>query len=174
MTNNVPCTPYVDILLYTAKALKENFPNYNLYVDNNEEAVSVPSFFIKVTPLTQTFRFDWVEKLVTISISYVNTEGYQEDKLKIIDAITEAFGDRIIVGEKKPRKRALPVIEQSFEEADALVFNISLHYYDGKGKLGDESREYDALLEILKMNIVATTNGKDTVEIKDVTINKTE
>ena len=82
----IPYTPYSDILYYTAKVLKGNFPKYNIYIDKNEEELTVPSFFINVSPLTQTYHFDGVKKLVNISISYVNKEWTQENRLNIISA----------------------------------------------------------------------------------------
>lgn len=163
MNEVIPYTPYSDVLYYTAKILKENFPKYNIYIDENEEEIPVPSFFIKITPLTQTYHFDWIQKLVNINISYVNKEWNQENRLNVIDAVTEAFRDRIIVGEKKPLRRALPVFQEDFEKTDdALIFTITLNYFDGRGRVDDLNREYDKLMEIIHLNIKGNTSSYGT------------
>ena len=43
---------YVDILLATTKILKKNFPKYNIYIDENQKQIVIPSFYVKLVPLT--------------------------------------------------------------------------------------------------------------------------
>jgi len=49
---------YVDILLCTAKMLKTKYPTYNIYVDENEQYITIPSFFIEVVPMKIEEKLD--------------------------------------------------------------------------------------------------------------------
>jgi hypothetical protein len=94
-------TNFTDILLWTAKALKTNFPNNNIYVDLNEQVISVPSFYIEVIPMEIKEGFDSMRyKMVNLIIEYIDRTARKEKRLQVIDDLTEIMGRGLIVAKK--------------------------------------------------------------------------
>jgi hypothetical protein len=151
-------TNYVDILLYTAKMLKTNFPDYNIYVDNNEQEIIVPSFFVQVIPIQTTEGFDMMRnKMVNLSIEYVNRSSHNQDKLQVIDNLDELIGRAIVVAQEDKTLRALPVFNKKPKLTNSsTIMLVTLKYFDGhKNPANPEEpdRNYDDLMEILSLNI---------------------
>lgn len=153
-------TNYVDILLWTAKILKTNFPNYNIYVDGNEQEIVVPSFFINVIPIRTTEGFDTMRnKIVNLTIEYVDRTAHRQNKLQIIDDLDELIGRTITVAQEDGTIRGLPVFEKkpTLTNTSTIMF-ATLKYFDGYKKPAspeEPDRSYDDLMEILALNIKA-------------------
>lgn len=151
-------TNYVDILLWTAKTLKTNFPNYNIYIDGNEQEIVVPSFFVDIIPVKTTEGFDTMRnKLVNLSIEYVNRTAHKQDKLQVIDDLDELIGRTIMVAQEDGTMRGLPVFEKkpTLTNTSTIMFT-TLKYFDGHKKPSnpeEPDRSYDDLMEILNLNI---------------------
>lgn len=156
-------TNYVDILLYTAKALKTNFPNYNIYVDDNEQEIIVPSFFIEVIPMPIKEGFDSFRyKMVNLIIQYVDRTARREKNLQIIDDLTEMFNRGLTVAQENGELRVLPIFEKKPTVTnDSTILLITMQYFDGyknPAKPSEDDRSYDDLMKIIKLNIKASTN----------------
>lgn len=147
---------YVDILLWTAKMLKTNYPTYNIYVDENEQNITVPSFFIDVVPTKIDEKFDYRKyKAVNLLIEYVDKKAFKQDKLQMIDDLDELIGQGIIVAQSNGNKRTLPVFDKKPTiSSDVTIMLITLEYFDGKAEpmSVQPSRTYDELMGILSLN----------------------
>ena len=151
-------TNYVDILLWTAKTLKANFPNYNIYVDEDEQEIIVPSFFIQVIPMKTTEGFDsFRNKMVNLIIQYVDRTARKEKKLQIIDDLDELIGKGLTVAQEDGSLRVLPVFDKKPTLTnDSTIMLINLKYFDGHknpAKPDEPDRSYDDLMGILALNI---------------------
>lgn len=74
---------YVDILLSIAKKLKTNYPTYNIYVDDNEQNITIPSFFLEVIPMQTDEKLDYMKyKTTNLIIEYVDIKAMKQDKLQ--------------------------------------------------------------------------------------------
>jgi hypothetical protein len=150
---------YVDILYWTAKMLKTNFPNNNIYIDKNEQEIIVPSFFVQVNPLSIVEGFDMFKyKTVNLIIEYVDRTARSETKLQVIDDLQELIGRGITVAQANGNKRTLPVFDKKLTIADAGILLVILQYYDGHAEPlnpEDPDRSFDGLMEILSLNVQA-------------------
>jgi hypothetical protein len=153
---------YVDILYWTAKMLKTNFPNNNIYIDKNEHEIIVPSFFLQVNPLSIVEGFDLFKyKKVNLIIEYVDRTALSEKKLQVIDDLQELIGRGITVAQANGNKRTLPVFNKKPTIADAGILLVTLQYYDGHAEPlspEDPDKSYDGLMEILSLNVKANDN----------------
>ena len=151
-------TNYVDILYWTAKMLKTRYPNYNIYVDDNEQDVAIPSFFIEVVPTDTTEGFDGFRyKMVNLIIEYVDRTARKEKKLQMADDLSELIGRGIIVAQANGNKRTLPVFHKKPTISDATIMLITLQYFDGYAEptIVEPDRTYDDLMKILALNVKA-------------------
>lgn len=140
----------VALLYSVTKTLKDKFPKNNILIDDNEEEIKVPTFSVKISPLKFTNEFNWRKKLLNIHISFVEKVKKQESSLKMIDDLTELFDSNIYVN-----LRALPISEKDIKDTDDSVnLSMTLNFYDERTNL-DKTPDtfYDALMEILKLNI---------------------
>jgi hypothetical protein len=153
---------YVDILYWTAKMLKTNFPNNNIYIDKNEEEIIVPSFFVQVVPIDIKEGFDLFKyKTVNLIIEYVDRTALSEKKLQVIDDLQELIGRGVTVAQANGTKRTLPVFDKKPTIADAGILLVTLQYYDGHAEPlnpEDPDRSFDGLMEILSLNVQAKDN----------------
>ena len=140
-------------LLYSiTRKLKDNYPNYNILIDENETEIIVPTFHVKISPLKSTNQFNWRNKLLNIYISYIEKVKRQENSLKILDELTELFDDNIYVDSS-----ALPIIDKEVNsDADPVSITMTLNFFDERSK-PDKTPDtiYDDLMGILKLNIIA-------------------
>lgn len=152
---------YVDILLYTAKMLKTKYPTYNIYVDDNEQNITVPSFFIEVIPTKTEERFDTTKyKIVNLIIEYVDIKAKKQDKLQMVDDLNDLIGKSITVIRSDGKNRTLPVFNKKPTLADATIMLVTLEYFDGQAEpqTYEADRTYDELMGVLSLNIKETTN----------------
>jgi hypothetical protein len=151
---------YVDILLYTAKMLKAKYPTYNIYVDDNEQVITIPSFFIEVIPMKTEEKLDKTKyKIVNLLIEYVDRKALKQDKLQIIDDLNDLIGKGISVIRSDGKSRTLPVFDKKPTIADMAIMLVTLEYYDGLAEpvTLEDDRSYDELMGILNLNTKETT-----------------
>lgn len=138
-------------LLYSiTKKLKDNFPQNNILIDDNEEEIKVPTFSVKISPLKSTNQFNWRKKLLNIHISFIEKVKKQESSLKMVDDLTEVFDESIYVN-----LRALPIIQKDINDTDDSVnLMMTLNFFDERTN-PDVTPDtiYEALMGILKLNI---------------------
>jgi hypothetical protein len=147
---------YVDILLWTAKMLKTKYPNFNIYVDENEQEILVPSFFIEVVPARIEEKFDYTKyKTVNLIIEYIDIKAMRQDKLQIIDDLSDLIGRGITVSQSNEKKRILPVFNKKPTIGDIAIMLVTLEYFDGIAdpEYKEDDRSYDELMGILALNI---------------------
>jgi len=146
---------YVDILLWTAKKLKEQYPTYNLYVDSNEQKITKPSFFLEVVPMETKEGMDfWKYKIVNLLIEYVNPEAMSQEKLQMADDLSDMIGKKITVACSNGQQRNIPVFDKKPTIKDAVIMLVTLEFHDGTPEPLTETpdRAYDDLMEILALN----------------------
>lgn len=143
---------YVDILLATTKILKKNFPKYNIYIDENQKQITIPSFYVKLMPLkTEEVLSDKRMKLLNIYITYVNKTHYQEEQLDVMDELIESF-DGINI-ETNTVSRYLPIMSKDIVYGDSITLKLTFKYLDDRKNIKDNpSKDYEDLMRIIKMN----------------------
>ena len=143
---------YVDILLATTKILKKNFPKYNIYIDENQKQITIPSFYVKLMPLkTEEVLSDKRMKLLNIYITYVNKTHYQEEQLDVMDELIESF-DGINI-ETDTVSRYLPIMSKDIVYGDSITLKLTFKYLDDRKNIKDNpSKDYEDLMRIIKMN----------------------
>lgn len=151
-------TNFTDILLWTAKKIKTNFPNNNIYVDLNEQEVSIPSFYIEVIPMEVKEGFDSFRyKMVNLIIEYIDITARKEKRLQIIDDLTEIMGRGLVVVQEDGALRTLPIFNKKPTiTKDVSMLLVTMEYYDGHKNPAipeEDDRSYDDLMEILALNI---------------------
>ena len=151
-------TNFSDILLWTAKNLKTNFPNNNIYVDLNEQEVPVPSFYIEVIPMDIKEGFDSLRyKMVNLIVEYIDRTARKEKRLQIVDDLIEVFGRGLVVAQEDGTLRTLPIFDKKPTITnDSTILLITMQYFDGHknpAKPEEDDRSYDDLMEILALNV---------------------
>lgn len=140
-------------LLYSVtRKLKDNYPKYNILIDDNETEIVAPTFHVKISPLKSKNQFNRRNKLLNIHISYIEKVKKLENSLKVLDELTELFDDNIYVN-----SRALPIIDKiANSDADPVSITMALNFFDERTK-PDQTPDsiYDDLMRILKLNIIA-------------------
>lgn len=147
---------YVDILLWTAKMLKTNYPTYNIYVDENEKNITAPSFFIDVVPMQTDERFDYLKyKVVNLIIEYIDIKAMKQDKLQMVDNLNDLIDKGIVVKQSNGTNRTLPVFNKKPTFSNSTIMLVTLEYYDGKNEpeISQPDRNYDDLMGILALNV---------------------
>ena len=151
-------TNFSDILLWTAKSLKTNFPNNNIYVDLNEQEVPVPSFYIEVIPMEVKEGFDSFRyKMVNLIIEYIDITARKEKRLQVIDDLTEIMGRGLLVAQEDGTMRTLPIFDKKPTLTnDVSMLLVTMQYFDGHKNPAnpeEDERSYDDLMEILALNV---------------------
>ncbi|WP_315074075.1 DUF6838 family protein [uncultured Clostridium sp.] len=145
---------YVDLLYSISQKIRENYPDAAIKIDKkkSEKEIKNGLFYVIVSPLKSTTAFSLREKLLNIYIEYVEEIKTQESSLNKVDELTELFDENIYVND-----RALPILNKECKDTDDNVtLMFSLNYFDEKSELVPDNPDatYDALMEILKLNIV--------------------
>jgi len=134
---------YVELLYSTTLLLKDKF-NYKVNIEENEQEVKAPTFFVKVTPLTTDSYLRYSEKLVNITITFTDKVITQEKLIDMQDQLNELFDICLIVG-----KRKLILDKKKFNKTkDLLTVTLTLNYLDDKTNIPDADK-YTALMEEL-------------------------
>lgn len=141
----------VAILYSVTKTLKDNFPKNNILIDDNEEEIKIPTFHVKVSPLKSKNQFNWRNKLLNIHISFIEKVKKQESSLRMMDSLAELFDENIYID-----SIALPILEKDINNTDDSVnMTMTLNFFDERTKPDiTPDTIYDALMEILKLNII--------------------
>ncbi|MBW6408970.1 hypothetical protein KYD98_02600 [Clostridium sp. YB-6] len=142
----------MELLYSVCKTLKDRFPKNNIFIDDNKEEITVPTFNVKIKPLKSTNHFGSRKKLNNIYITFVEDVKTQENSLQMVDNLTELFDECIYV-----KSRALPILNKDIDNNDdCLNFMMTLNFYDGKAEPIPETPDatYDKLMGILKLNII--------------------
>ena len=149
---------YVDILYSVSKVLKENFKDHNILISENEEEIFTNTFSIRIMPISSERSFSKTFKVVSVIIIFINPQNDIEENIKTMQTIENLFDRYIsIQGKKKPRN--LPIFQKDYLTNNKIQF--VLNYYED-GTL-DYDSTYDALMEIINMNIYI--NDKQTTNI---------
>lgn len=133
-------------LLYSITSLLDDTFGYNISLEQYEE-VKAPTFFIKVSPLTNDSFLRYNEKLTNIVITYVDKVIIQESLLNIQNSLDDLFDLYIDVN-----KRKIVFDKKKFNiTSDFLSMTLTLNYIDDKTVLPDMDK-YTKLMEILNLN----------------------
>ena len=149
---------YVDILYSVSKVLKENFKDHNILISENEEEIFTNTFSIRIMPISSERSFSKTFKVVSVIIIFINPQNDIEENIKTMQIIETLF-DRYISIQGKKKLRNLPIFQKDYLTNNKIQF--VLNYYED-GTL-DYDSTYDALMEIINMNIYI--NDKQTTNI---------
>ena len=149
---------YVDILYSVSKVLKENFKDHNILISENEEEIFTNTFSIRIMPISSERSFSKTFKVVSVIIIFINPQNDIEENIKTMQTIENLF-DRYISIQGKKKSRNLPIFQKDYLTNNKIQF--VLNYYED-GTL-DYDSTYDALMEIINMNIYI--NDKQTTNI---------
>ncbi len=149
---------YVDILYSTSKILKENFPNHNIYIDNNKQQVGIPSFYIQVVPvINKSISNKYRYKITDLYITYVDKKADNTLKLNTLDDMCEYLEEIPIYNSKDINKIVsyFNIIERKITNTIDPTIKISFQYFDTKREpiKENEGEMYEALMEILSLNL---------------------
>ena len=145
---------YADVLLNISKKLKNSFPDYDIYIDNNGEEIRKSSFYIKVCPLTVSPEICKDLHLLNIYITYIDKVVSQINNLDVMSELLMNFRRELeVIPSKKSdlsESRFLPIIEKEVINENPIVFKMTIKYYDDNGE--DLMGAQDELMEILHLN----------------------
>ncbi|NSB17438.1 phage tail terminator family protein [Clostridium beijerinckii] len=115
-----------DIQKAITKLLKTNYSNYKILVDNNKKDIEKPTFFVQVRPVKSYNYKVYKERLVNVTITYVNKEFKHEENLDVIDSLEGVFNLTLDVLD-----RHLLISDFTFNETnDLLNCSFSLSFND--------------------------------------------
>ncbi|AGX43283.1 phage tail terminator family protein [Clostridium saccharobutylicum] len=139
--------------MYTVtKLLKDNFPTYDLIIDEEEqgEEITKPTFFITVSNLSSNSFREYQEETDNIDIAYTDAIVKQEDILILKDKLKKIFDLSLLIG-----KRKLVLGTKTFNKKDDfLTLTIPLNYLNNKADENiNPNDSYTKLMEILNLNI---------------------
>ncbi|MDU5101138.1 MAG: hypothetical protein E6240_01750 [Clostridium butyricum] len=137
---------YNDILCGIGDCLKDNFPEIDRRVKKNKQDLTKPSFYVQVRPLETVDYKRYRDKLINISVCYINVV---EDRYKLIE-ILEQLESALDLGIKvngtfllfKNKRHVLSDDDMNF------TINLTINYKDDRTVI-DESDYYSALMEEL-------------------------
>lgn len=160
---------YVELLYSFSRVLKDNFPKFNILIDENKKAITTPTFYLQVVPLeSSTVLSDKRLKLTDVYITYLDKIVTNEKGLLIMDDLIETFEGINILRDKYDKEpRYLPIMKRKIIKIDnAPTLKLTFHYYDDRRQpiIDNPSETYEDLMEIINMNIYV----KDIDEIKEV------
>ena len=154
-----------DILLSVCKQLrkKEDWDNYEILIDekttdeledtNEETLIKNPCFSVQIDMLSSTNRFKLREKLINVYIYYINPQkgdGVSENKLLIMDELTELFDSSIKINNSK----YVPIFRKDYLDNNN-TFKMTIKYIDDKS---EENRSisdvWDELMEVIKIKYI--------------------
>ena len=111
-----------DIQKTITKLLHTNFPDYKIVLEQQCD-VSKPTFFVLVRKLnTENYR-NYKDKLVSVTITYVNKEYNHVENNEINDKLDDLFKLTL-----KVDNNYLRIDNLSFNEPDALICSFALQF----------------------------------------------
>ncbi|MDF2842474.1 MAG: hypothetical protein K0R00_900 [Herbinix sp.] len=118
--------------LYTAanSLLEAKYPNIKIYGNEVKEGYNKPSFFVELRPKKRSNDSMRFKSLAyTIIITYFQDQPNEIDNLTKIDEITEIFGYKLSVNDRK-----IAVTESDFQfvgdDNDILQLSIEIEYLE--------------------------------------------
>lgn len=142
----------VAILTGICKMLHERFPDIDILIDENEEEIKAPTFFVQVNKLSNDQEFFLINKRVNCFVTYItpNDKILTEDKLNMIDDIQNIFTRYITINEKKK----IPIFNNDVLDNQNTV-RLTTEFYDVPDPV-EENDYYEELMSII--NIKYETN----------------
>lgn len=124
-----------DILYAFTAALKEKF-KYKNYIQENEQEVKEPSFFVSLSHLTSESYLRWTEKSINVRIIYTDLVTDIEQLLDMQNELDELFDMYIKVGTK-----CLTFNKKIFDRNNGfLTMTITIKYLDSKTNIPDADK----------------------------------
>lgn len=114
----------IDIQNSITKTLHKNFDGFKIVLEQQKD-VTAPTFFVNVRKLNVSNQLAYKEKLVNVTITYVNKEYNHVECNEISDLLEDVFGVTLQIND-----RYLVVDNLTFSEPDALVCNFTLNFND--------------------------------------------
>ena len=112
----------VDIQKAITKLLHDNFPTYKINLKQMCDVVK-PTFFVSVRKINTDNALFYKDKLVNVTITYVNKEYNHVENNVINDKLDDLFTCTLQVG-----KDYLTINNLDFSEPDALICSFSLSF----------------------------------------------
>ena len=137
---------YNAILYSFGKSIKDVFPKAMLRCKKNEEDIKQPTFYVEVRPLQVTDYVNFKDKLLNITVTYVDTV----EDIEKLNEVAETLDDALNLGIRVD-KTFLLFDKKNFtfsDSQDFLSLNITLSYKDSQtAEL--ESDKYTCMIEEL-------------------------
>lgn len=137
---------YSSILYAFGKSIKESFPKAMLRCKKNEEDIKQPTFYVEVRPLQVTDYVNFKDKLLNVTVTYVDTV----EDIEKLNEVAEMLDDALNLGIRVD-KTFLLFDKKNFtfsDSQDFLSLNITLSYKDSQtAEL--ESDKYTCMIEEL-------------------------
>ena len=137
---------YSAILYSFGKSIKDAFPKAILRCRKNEEDIKQPTFYIEVRPLQVTDYVNFKDKLLNVTVTYVDTV----EDIEKLNEVAETLDDTLNLGIRVD-KTFLLFDKKNFtfsDSQDFLSLNITLSYKDSQtAEL--ESDQYTCMIEEL-------------------------
>ena len=137
---------YNAILYSFGKAIKDAFPKAILRCKKNEEDIKQQTFYVEVRPLQVTDYLNFKDKLLNITVTYVDTV----EDIEKLNEVAETLDDALNLGIRVD-KTFLLFDKKNFtfsDSQDFLSLNITLSYKDSQtAEL--ESDKYTCMIEEL-------------------------
>ena len=112
----------VDIQNSITNLLHDNFQTYKIVLDQQCDAVK-PTFFVSVRKINTDNALFYKDKLVNVTITYVNKEYNHVENNTVNDKLDDLFTCTLKVG-----KDYLTINNLDFSEPDALVCRFKLKF----------------------------------------------
>lgn len=96
--------------------LKSSFPTYKILVDNNKKDIEKPTFKVQVRPVKSYNHKVYKERLVNVTITYINKSFSHEENLDVIDSLEQILNLVLDV-----KDRHLLISDLTFNETDELL-----------------------------------------------------
>ena len=81
----------IDIQNAITLRLKNKFPEYIIYVEENKKEIETPSFFVEVRPLLTDQFTKYKKKLINIDIMYFSKDENKRENLIMSELLEELF-----------------------------------------------------------------------------------
>ena len=112
----------VDIQKAITKLLHDNFPTYKIVLDQQRDVVK-PTFFVSVRKINTDNALFYKDKLVNVTITYVNKEYNHVENNVINDKLDDLFTCTLQVDNDY-----LTINNLDFSEPDALICSFTLKF----------------------------------------------